>query len=130
VTLVALLGAIAVALAVMGIYGVVSFEVSRRTKEMGIRLALGGRSRDIYGAVLGGSGRPVAAKLLVGLALALAGAVALARSMANSTISINAYDPFAFIASTMLLAAVALGAMLWPARRATRVDPVMVLRDE
>jgi len=129
-TLVALLGAIAVALAVMGIYGVVSFEVSRRTKEMGIRLALGGRSRDIYGAVLGGSGRPVAVGLLVGLSLALAGATALARSMANSTITINTYDPFAFIASTVLLAAVALGAMLWPARRATRVDPVMVLRDE
>jgi putative ABC transport system permease protein len=129
-TLVAALGAIAVALAAIGIYGVVSFDVSRRTKEMGIRLALGGQKRDIYSAVLGGSGRPVAVGLLVGLALALAGATALARIMATAPIVMNTYDPFAFGAAILLLAAVALGAMLGPARRATRVDPAPALRDE
>ena len=127
--IVALLGAIAVGLAVLGIYGVVSFDVSRRTKEMGIRLALGARQRDIYGAVLGASGRPVAVGLLVGLALALVGTSALARILSKSIV-MNTHDPLAFVAAAALLAAVALGAVLGPARRATRVDPLMVLRDE
>jgi predicted permease len=127
--IVALLGAIAVGLAVLGIYGVVSFDVSRRTKEIGIRLALGARQRDIYGAVLGVSGRPVAVGLLVGLALALVGASALARSLSKSIV-MNTHDPLAFVAAAALLAAVALGAVMGPARRATRVDPLMVLRDE
>jgi predicted lysophospholipase L1 biosynthesis ABC-type transport system permease subunit len=128
--IVALLGAIAVALAMLGIYGVVSFDVSRRAKEMGIRLALGARKRDIYGAVLNANGRPIAIGLLVGLALALAGASALARSMANAPVAMNTHDPLAFIAAAALLAAVALCALLGPARRATRVDPLLALRDE
>ena len=123
-------GAIAVGLAALGIYGVVSFDVSRRTKEMGIRIAFGARQRDIYGAVLGASGRPVAAALLVGLLLALAGASVLARSMSNAPIAVNTHDPIAFAAAAALLAAVALAAMLGTVRRATRVDPILALREE
>jgi predicted permease len=126
--LIVILGAIPVGLAVLGIYGVVSFDVSRRTKEIGIRLALGARKRDIYGAVLAASGRPVAFGLLVGLVLALAGATVLAKTAVAD--QINTHDPLAFIAAALLLAAVALGALLWPARRATRVDPLTALRDE
>jgi len=128
-TLVVLLGAIAVGLATLGIYGVVSFDVSRRTKEMGVRIALGARRRDIYWAVLGASGRPVALGLLVGLTLALAGASALDRGLAKR-FAMNTYDPLAFAAAVALLVAVALAAMLRPARRATRVDPMVALRCE
>jgi ABC-type antimicrobial peptide transport system permease subunit len=67
--------------------------------------------------------------LLVGLALALVGASALARSLSKSIV-MNTHDPLAFVAAAALLAAVALGAVMGPARRATRVDPLMVLRDE
>jgi putative ABC transport system permease protein len=127
--LIVFLGAIAVILAALGIYGVVSFDVSRRAKEMGIRLALGARKRDIYGAVFVGGGRPIVVGLLVGLALALAGAPALARVL-STTFVINTYDPLAFVAAATLLVAVAVGAMLGPSRRATHVDPLVALRHE
>jgi predicted permease len=129
-TLTTLLGGIAVALAVMGIYGVVSFAVSQRTKEVGIRIALGARKRDIYGAVLGAGARPIASGLLVGLSLGLAGASALARGLQNAPVAVNTHDPFTFAAAATLLVAVALAAMLGPARRATRVDPMLALREE
>ncbi|HKQ78235.1 MAG TPA: FtsX-like permease family protein [Blastocatellia bacterium] len=116
-------------LATLGIYGVVSFDVSRRTKEMGVRIALGARQRDIYWAVLGASGRPVALGLLVGLTLALAGASALDRGLAKR-FAMNTHDPLAFAAAGALLVAVALAAMLGPAWRATRVDPMLALREE
>ncbi len=129
-TLTALLGAMAVALAVMGIYGVVSFAISQRAKEIGIRIALGASKRDIYGAVLGAGARPIASGLLLGLSLALAGASALARGLQNAPFAMNTHDPFAFTAAAALLAAVALAAMLGPARLATLVDPIQALREE
>ncbi|MBO0722962.1 MAG: FtsX-like permease family protein [Blastocatellia bacterium] len=123
------LGAIAVTLAALGIYGVVSFDISRRAREMGIRLALGARKRDIYGAVFVGGGRPIVVGLLVGLALALGGASALTRLLSTDYV-MNPYDPLAFVAAVTLLVAVAVGAMLGPSRRATHVDPLVSLRDE
>jgi predicted permease len=129
--LVGLLGALAVALAVIGIYGVVSFAVSQRTKELGIRIALGARSRDIYSTILKTGVRPIVVGLLIGLLLAWAMASALARSILQSApFKLDSLDPLAFAGAAALLAAVAVAAMIGPARRATRVDPMLALREE
>jgi predicted permease len=129
--LVGLLGALAVALAVIGIYGVVSFAVSQRTKELGIRIALGARPQDIYGNVLKTGARPIVMGLLIGLSLAWVMASALARSILQiAPIKLDPLDPLAFVGAAALLAVVALAAMLGPARLATRVDPMMALREE
>jgi putative ABC transport system permease protein len=129
--LVGLLGALAVALAAIGIYGVVSFSVSQRTKELGIRLALGAHRQDIYGAVLKTGARPIVMGLLIGLLLAWAMASALARSiLQNAPIKLAPLDPLTFAGAAALLAGVALAAMIGPARRATRVDPMLALREE
>jgi putative ABC transport system permease protein len=128
--LVVFLCVIAVILAVISIYGVVAFAVSRRAKEMGIRLALGARSSDIYRAVLGSSGRPVAMGLLIGLALSVAVFSAIAPVVSSAEISINVWDPFNYVIAAVALAAAALAAMMGPARRATKIDPMATLRQE
>jgi ABC-type antimicrobial peptide transport system permease subunit len=128
--LVVVLCAMAVILAVIGIYGVVAFAVSRRTKEMGIRIALGANSKDIYRAVLGASGRSIAIGLLVGLAISIATWLAVAPLLREVSFAVNVLDPVIYGMTAILLAGVALSAMLGPARRATRVDPMMALRDE
>ncbi len=130
--LVGILGAIALALSVIGIYGVVSFAVSRRTRELGIRIALGAQKKDIFRSVLGDGARPVIAGLFAGLLLALAVSPVLGRvfQVARASFTFNAHDPFAYAGVALLLAAVALAGMLGPALRATKVDPLEALRDE
>jgi len=129
--LVVLLGMLAVALAVIGIYGVVSFGVSQRTKELGTRIALGARAQDIYINVFKTGARPIVMGLLIGLLLAWAMASALARSiLQNAPIKSDPLDLLTFAGAAALLAVVALAAMLGPARRATRVDPMLALREE
>jgi len=128
--LVVFLCAIAVILAVVGIYGVVAFAVSRRAKEMGIRLALGARSQDIYRAVLGSSGRPVVVGLALGLSLSIAALSAIAPLLRHTNITVNVWDPFIYAGAAVLLVAAALAAMLGPARRATKIDPMAELRRE
>jgi len=128
--LIVLLGAIVVVLAVIGIYGVVSFAVSQRVRELGIRIALGARSPDIYGAILGSSGRPVAVGLLIGLGLTVASASALAQILRNAPLAVKIHDPINYAIAAFLMATVALAAMLAPARRATKVDPMAALRNE
>jgi predicted permease len=128
-----ILAILAVAMAVMGVYGLVSFAVSQRTKEMGIRIALGARKKDIFHAVLGSSVRPIAAGLLIGLLLAFAGATLLARTALFSRdveFIVSPHDPFAYGVATILLTAVIFAALLGPARRAMKVDPMMALREE
>jgi len=125
--LIGILGAIALALSVIGIYGVVTFAVSRRTKELGIRIALGAQKRDIFRSVLGNGARPIVVGLLAGLLLALAVSPVLARvfQVARSSFPVNVRDPLAYAGVAVLLAV-----MLSPARRATKVDPLVALRYE
>jgi predicted permease len=129
--LIALLCGMAVSLALIGIYGVVAFAVSQRTKEMGIRLALGAQKRDIYQAILGTSGQPVAIGLVLGVALTGATwSATLAPLLHSQEFSFNSGEPMAYAVTAVLLACVALAAMLIPARRATKVDPMVALREE
>jgi predicted permease len=128
--LIVLLCAMAILLAVMGIYGVVAFAVSRRTKELGIRIAFGAQKKDIYRAVLGSSGRPVVIGLLIGLALTVVAFSAVAPLTRTAVFTLNAQNPISYALTAMLLAGAAISAMLIPARRATKVDPLVALRYE
>jgi predicted permease len=117
---------IAVSLAAIGIFGVISYSVSRRTNEIGIRVALGARNSDILRQVLA-EGAWLAA---VGLALGLVSSIAATRLMATLLFGVKPVDALTFAAVVAILMAVTLGACYLPARRATRVDPIIALRYE
>jgi len=119
-------GAIAIVLVTMGIYGVTSYTVSRRTSEIGLRLALGAQPVDVQKLVLGHGARLV----LAGAAIGVIGAAALTRGIASMLFEVRPSDPVTYFAVTLLLAAVTLLACYVPARRATRVDPMVALRYE
>ena len=125
-TLLWIFSALALVLAAVGIFGVMSYTVSRRTKEMAIRLALGASRGEILGLLL----REGLGVTLLGVLLGLAGALLLSRVMAGYVYGITATDPLTFAAASGLLTAVALLAIYIPAQRATRVDPVGALRHE
>jgi putative ABC transport system permease protein len=118
--------ALAFALAVVGIYGVVSYAITQRTNEIGIRIALGAQPRDILWMVLREGGRLAFAGCLIGLAASLV----LTRFMSHLLFGISARDPQTFAIAVLILDAVALLACYLPARRATRVDPIVALRYE
>ena len=124
--LVVLFAVLALVLAGIGVFGVLSFTVSQRTTELGIRLALGASARSVKMLVLGRGMLPVAA----GVVLGLAGAFALTRFMDSLLFGVTPTDPVTFSAVAALLAGIAAVASYLPARRATRVDPVTVLRRE
>ena len=124
-TLLGGLAAIALILALVGIYGAVGYSVSQRTQEMGIRMALGAGRGDILRLVLSQGLAPVCA----GIALGIAASLGLTRLMAKMLYHVNTTDPAAFAAGALLFAVVAMLASYLPARRATRVDPVVALRD-
>jgi putative ABC transport system permease protein len=119
-----------VLLAVIGIYGVVAFSVSQRTRELGTRIALGAGKKDVYAAVLRSRGRPVAIGLVSGLILSVATLWALTPVLKTAPFAMNVWDPISYGVTAIVLAAVALVAMLIPARRATKVDPLEALRYE
>jgi predicted permease len=124
VTLLVVFAAIALILAIAGIYGTVAYAVAQRTQEIGIRVALGATSREILGLVLFGSLKPVIAGLGIGLVLALA----FTRLLDGLVYGVSTTDPLTFVSLPVLLGVVAFLAGLLPALRATRVDPLEALR--
>jgi predicted permease len=119
-------GAMALALGIIGIYGVISYTVSQRKREIGIRLALGAQSADVVSMVL----RQGAKLALVGVCIGVAAAFALARLMTGLLFGVTAHDPLTFAAVAALLILIALLACYIPARRAMKVDPMVALRYE
>ncbi|HST19679.1 MAG TPA: ABC transporter permease [Blastocatellia bacterium] len=117
---------IALALAAVGIYGIVSYTVAERTREIGIRMALGAERRDIIKLVM----KQAVSLTLIGLIIGLAGAFAISRALSSLLFKVSATDPATFAIISLILAGVALGASFVPARRATKVDPMVALRYE
>jgi len=116
----------ALTLASLGLYGALSFGVVRRTREIGVRMALGASAREVLALVV----RQGLALALLGCVLGVAGALALARLVAGLLYNVKANDPLTFAATALVLLGVALLACWLPARRAAKVDPLEALRYE
>jgi putative ABC transport system permease protein len=119
-------GGLAVALASIGMYGVISYSVAQRTREIGVRMALGARRNDVFRMILGQGVRLAGSGVTIGLLVA----VGVTRLLTRFLYGVQPIDPVTFAAVPVLLVAVALLACYLPARRATRVDPMIALRHE
>ncbi|HEV8525027.1 MAG TPA: FtsX-like permease family protein [Terriglobales bacterium] len=124
--LLTLFGALAVALAAIGLYGVLAYTVAQRREEIGIRMALGAQMGDVVTMVL----RRGMALALVGVVIGLAGSLTLTRVISGLLFEVKATDPVTFVIIMLLLTVVAFFACLVPARRAAKVDPMVALRYE
>jgi putative ABC transport system permease protein len=123
---VAVFGALALFLAGIGVYGVISFSVSQRTHEIGLRMALGAKSGDAMALVV----RQGLTLALIGVVVGLVASIALTRVMGTFLVGVDALDPVVFGGVALVLSAVSMLASYIPALRATRVDPVTALRFE
>ena len=124
-----LIGFFAVAallLATAGVFGVMAYSVSRRTREIGVRVALGASAADVLRLIVGQGVRTIG----IGVAIGIAGALALTRTVASLLFGVTATDPATFGGVTLLLVGAALSACYFPARRATKVDPMVALRHD
>jgi len=125
-TLLAIFSTVALVLAALGIYGVLAYSVAQRTREIGVRMALGARDSAVAGMVV----REAFGVVGVGLALGVGGALVLTRVLASLLYEVSPTDPATFAGVAFILGAVALAASYLPARRAARVDPIVALRNE
>ena len=123
-SLFAIFAVIALVLSSVGLYAVMAYSVTQRTQEIGVRMALGAEARQVSWLIL----KRGLMQLAIGLTLGLAGALALSRVLRSVLVQITPSDPVTFAAITMLLTVVSIAACLLPARRATRVDPLVALR--
>ncbi len=128
VSLIVMLGLVATVLATTGIYGAVSFAVNQRTRDLGIRLALGASRLNIVREVFVSGGRPVARGLFIGLWLSVALAASLRENMSGTPLRLDSSDPLLYGGAALLLATAALLAMAGPARRGSKSDPLDALR--
>jgi putative ABC transport system permease protein len=120
------LGTLALLLASIGVYGVVSYGVSQRIREIGIRMTLGADGKDVMRLLLRQAMRPV----MIGAVVGVAGCAAVSQILSKVLYGIGSHDPIAFIGVPLFLLGIALLASYVPARRATRIDPVVALRYE
>ena len=120
------LGALALLMASIGVHGVVSYGVSQRTREIGIRMTLGAEGRDVMSLLLRQALRPV----LIGALAGIVGCAAVSQVLSSVLYGMGAHDPIAFVGVPLFLLGIAFLASYIPARRAVRVDPVVALRYE
>jgi putative ABC transport system permease protein len=126
VTLLGIFASMALLMAVIGLYGVISYSVMQRTQEIGIRMALGAQRSEVLGLVIG-QGMQLAG---IGAGIGLAASLAFSRVLKSQLFQVSAFDPLTFTATALVLIGAALLACYLPARRATRVDPMDALRYE